>query len=556
MPEHFSRARARALFATAAAAITVFSWVWRLLRRRMSLKGLGDDVRHSVVCTKPLEEPAEQENSTVLPLAPHQEQQQRAEPAFAMQGGSSAEAPNSCLTQATKGTHAEDVLHSASGTTDAVPHLLNIDNDCRSTSIPASPPRTGRRRASIDSPARTGRRRASIGGARSVPSLPLAGETHSSLRLPPRRSSLGIWDAGVSSAQRNRDVKRLSKEFLSYCLCHDDDDFWSAPSHDSECFGTAPSASPADSGFFCLDNSDSDAGGDGGCGAQELSLEEMFSFDLQQMDDEDSLELMEIFSFDLEKVADALTRGDALEQLQEVIEKLMATSLEPENDQSIHAEVPELSSLMAGDLSGRMTPGRMTPTGIDSPEAPELVACANLQESLAKRISEAPTPSRHSKVQTSSRHNQLQRRMSVAVDEACAQNQQNLAAVAAQECQAQAESSGCTKKVTSAVRECVMKSHQRHRQSLIQAAEIVELASLRDQSGVSDEWGAEHLTPAQLTTQLQLVQQAIQGAWQNHRQSIAQSLRSPTEAPEVPKTRSCGHDATAYRGLLRMENLE
>jgi sensor c-di-GMP phosphodiesterase-like protein len=118
--------------------------------------------------------------------------------------------------------------------------------------------------------------------------------------------------------------------------------------------------------------------------------------------------------------------------------------------------------------------------------------------------------------------------MSIVVDEACAQHRQTLATAAAEEhraIRAQAETTGSSmKEVTSAVRECVTKSHQQHRQSLLQAAEIVELASLRDKSGVSEDWGAAHLTPAQLTAQLQLVQQAIQGARQSHRKSIIQAM--------------------------------
>jgi len=501
----------------AAAAITVVFWAWWRRRRalgRLTLHALGNARQHEK-SEEPKVDQGQQETDTSVPLAPQQEH-----PLTTMK--LKFEQPTMCQSSC-------DVK---------VPHSPAEDQSGRRRSsigpptiptLPLSSPQPGRRRSSMGPP--------------TIPTLPLSGQR--------RRSSLGLWDAGMSSARkesaRRKSIKRLSKEFLSYCLCDDDDDFWSVPSQDSEEFGTPPSSSRTDTGFFCLDGSDSENGGVGRCGAQELTLEDMFSFDLEQTDDQDSLELLEVFSFDLEKVADALSRGDALESLQDVIEKLMAANVESKTTQAGQPTVPELSPLMAGDLSGRMTPGTLTPTNGPSPKAAGPGACTKSQlEGLAKRLSGTPTPSRR-QAQTPTRNPQLQSQLSAVVDEACMRNRQSLANAAAQEyrTQAEASSSSSKKEVTSAVRDCVIKSHQQHRQSLLQAAEIMELASVKEQSGLSEEWGAEHLTPAQLTTQLQMVQQAIQGARQRHQQSIASSFRSTEQL-----------DPASYRGLMRSPNFE
>lgn len=327
---------------------------------------------------------------------------------------------------------------------------------------------------------------------------------------------------------RRKSIKRLSQQFLSFCLC-DDDDFWSVPSHDSEAFNTPPSSPTAVTGCasFCMDGGDSENEDGSHYDTQDLSLEEIFSFDLERIDKQDCLEVEDLFSFDLDIIAAALRRGDGLEQLQEVITSSMTASIE---STAVHPTLPgpeDPSPLMAGDLSGRMTPGQMTPKSTDSAETGSLATGPLPQlESLAKRLAEAPTPER-SRRSRRRRSSIVQSRLSVAVDEACAQNRQSLANAAAQEYRAQLETTGSSKNkedVTVAVRECVMKSHKQHRQSLLQAAEVVELASLRVDSGLDEEWGAEHLTASQLTMQLQLVQQAIQGAQQMHRERTGQNM--------------------------------
>lgn len=365
-------------------------------------------------------------------------------------------------------------------------------------------------------------RRSSVGGGRrsSLGGRPSAsGSPPNSKVLPATEDApVDLEDRGV----RRKSMRRLSRDFLSYCLCDDDDDFWSAPSHVSETFNTPEEAA----GFFCLDGDDSDTEGGGLCDAQELTLEQMFSFDLEQFDNHDGSDLEDLFSFNLEEVAAALRRGDGLDQLQEIIAKSMTAHLDPMA--TLPLSLAEPSLLMAGDLSGRMTPGRMTPKSTDSGEFGDLSPCTSpALEGLAKRLSESPTPCRGSAaVEGRRRCSMVQSRMSIVVTEACARSKESLVNAAAQECRMQAETTGKQvdmEEVTVAARECVIKSHRQRRQSLLQAAEVVELAAVCEESGHSEEWGADHLTPSQLTMQLQLVQEAIEGARQRHRQSMAQS---------------------------------
>lgn len=342
-----------------------------------------------------------------------------------------------------------------------------------------------------------------------------------------RRASLGpSSDLTDFRNVRRRSMRRLSRQFLSYCMCDDDDDFWSIPSTNSETFSTPPS-----SASFNLGSSDSE--GEGGrryridtqAATDDLTLEEMFSFDLERIDTHDGLELEDLFSFDLDKIAAALRRGDGLEQLQEVIEESMSANLEL---RTANPGLPSLadaepSPLMAGDLSGRMTPEQTTPN-----KSPKMADLAEQREGLTKRLSATPTPTRRRRSST------VQSTLSAAVDAACVRNRKSLANAAAQEYRAQVESASKkvnTEKLSATVQDCVIKAHKQRRHSLIQAAEVVELASLREESGMCEEWGAEDLSAQQLTTQLQLVQQAIERARKHHRQSIAKALHSsPKEA--------------------------
>jgi hypothetical protein len=324
----------------------------------------------------------------------------------------------------------------------------------------------------------------------------------------------------------------LSQQFRNYCLY--DDDFWSVVS--SEDFGTPPSSPQFTAGCFCID---ADSGDEGGC----HDLEDMFAFDLEKIEDGDDLE--DLFSFDLDEVATALRRGAGLEELQDLIEKSMATNLESITARSTLPSLAEPSALMAGDISGRMTPGWMTPTASDSAEVAAQHGHAQQEmEGLSDRLTEAmAAPARRR------RSSMLQSRLvSQAVGGACARHRQSLATAAAQEFRKQvkiAGEDGNKEEVAAAVRECALKAHRQHRQSILQAAEVVELAAHCKNFGETS--APEQLVPSEVTMQLQMIQQAVEGARRRHRQSIVRTVRSTVQVPEEPKSSLQGEFCTRER---------
>lgn len=329
---------------------------------------------------------------------------------------------------------------------------------------------------------------------------------------------LGASQSGSSCAlgeesKQSTGTPRLSQEFCSYRLCDDDgDDFWTVPSQSSQVIDIAGVSPCAASNCFALDGGDSDNEDSSSSrrGLQESTLENMFSFNLEQSEDLDRLELEDVFSFDLDKVAEALRWGAGVEQLQEIIEQSMAANFASPASPSETPGIFEPSPLMAGDLSGRMTPGRETPEINDTEELAASSDCLN------KCLAQLPTPMKTTRHRRASvLHNPL----SAAVDEACARSRRSVALVAAQEYRTQIQTQADNDSVDSmagAIQENAKKSHKRRRQSILQAAEVIELASVCEERGFCEDWGAEHLTAAQLTMQLQMVQQAIEGARQRH----------------------------------------
>merc|ERR1719199_2168565 len=209
-----------------------------------------------------------------------------------------------------------------------------------------------------------------------------------------------------------------------------------------------------------------------------------------------------------------------MQELQDVIVEAMAEQFE-----AAHAQPPsisELSPLMAGDLSGRMTPpmaadlaGRMTPpmaTDLAERMTPPNSAAAaagrtspltELSRCLEQELSASPARRRRSSVMQC-------RRLSVAVNEVCSLHSQNLAKAAAHELKA-TTGDGNAEEVAAEIRQCVLSSHRRQRQSILQAAEVLEAAGIGEDS---DEESSvkERLTSSEVTAQLQFVQKAVEGA--------------------------------------------
>jgi hypothetical protein len=260
----------------------------------------------------------------------------------------------------------------------------------------------------------------------------------------------------------------------------------------------------------------------------------LFDFNFDK-DFDQSLE--DVFSFDLDKVADAVRRGVDKEELQQIIEESMAASFEAAIAE--HAvqlpDLDEVSPLMAGDLAGRMTPpstaacdlaGRMTPpngTAVQSHQPQNFANC--LVDALAN-----PGMRRRSSIGTIA----TSRRLSVAMQAACTKHRQSLMKVAELEAQKIQEADHAGKddggKVTAEIRNCVLKADRRRRQSILKAAEVLEVAGLGKDS--DDEAPGASLTNSEVSVQLQVVQEAVELAQKRHRQSISFAIRNVEQLRE------------------------
>lgn len=284
--------------------------------------------------------------------------------------------------------------------------------------------------------------------------------------------------------------RREGKQFLSYCL-YDDDDVATVPCCGSvESNALQSSAQAGHNRSFLFDGAES--GDDSGAhvAKQELSLEDVFSFNLEHLEDNSGLEFDDLFSFDFDRVVAALRSGINLGQLQEIIEQSMTTNFDLMTADVTSAVLGDASPRKVGDLSGMMTPGRMTPRSPNSEESPGLVA---------QRLSKAPTPTRQHRFSVVQNH-----RLSMAVDEACTRYRQSLASAAAGEFQTQVDAigeKGTMEEMTETIFECVRKSHKQNLHHLLQAVEV-EVVGLSNDDG----------TLSECARQLQLVQQAVQGA--------------------------------------------
>jgi hypothetical protein len=235
-----------------------------------------------------------------------------------------------------------------------------------------------------------------------------------------------------------------------------------------------------------------------------------------------------MFSFDLEKIAEALKRGVGQEELQNIIEAEMASSLENMMAESSQVSLSDPSPLMAGDLSGRMTP----PLGESSQHDATAAALAGRMTPPTTSGNEQGTPSaaelanRLGAVSAKHRRSSMlqNRRISMALQCACAEHEDSLAKAMVKELGATTE---CDRQeVAQVMRQCVMNSRRQHRQSLMKAVDVLEAAGLGeefDQESPNDEHSS-----SQVKSQLQFVQQAVDVARRRHRQSIVQAVHNRT----------------------------
>lgn len=333
-------------------------------------------------------------------------------------------------------------------------------------------------------------------------------------------------------SRTRRSSTRLSQSFLRVCLAENDSDsdFFSLCGSEGD-YESLPSTprKPA----VCFSMSDSEDDFDAGTPGQ--SLEDMFKFSLEDFDESQDIE--ELFSFDSEKVAEAYRRGAGMEEIVEIINQCQAANLEaltmPSAAQPatiVGNSLMDLSPLMAGDISGRMTPptfatGQMTPP--DTVEAAVLAGRTPEHQAVVNRLSEFTGSARKGR-----RSSMVQcRRLSVAVEEHCARHRQSLAQAATREIARSGEEG---EEVKAEMRKVVLSAHRRCRQSISQAALVLEAAGVGEDS--DDESSSS--APPEVVAKLQFMQEAVETARIRHRQSISQAVRSIADVNAEPRQAS------------------
>lgn len=253
-------------------------------------------------------------------------------------------------------------------------------------------------------------------------------------------------------------------------------------------------------------------------------LEAMFGFELG-VDSEDG--------FNLKEVAEALNGGASRRELEDIIEAGLAERLEYRLCSPAGTPVPSGSA--TPDVEARMTP----PGGLMTP-ATEGVG---VQDGFVEEVAERLRPRR-----SSIAHPVIVE----AVEAANSKRRLSLTRWVSQEPD------------SARARVSASKTAQRHRQSIIKAAEVLEAA------GVSD-CEAEASRGISVEQKLHFVQRAVEVAQRRHRQSVVRAVRAVTQVQEpesavtdrfkiermvaaaYAKQQSKGHMLGAPRALLHTQ---
>jgi len=294
--------------------------------------------------------------------------------------------------------------------------------------------------------------------------------------------------------------------------------------------------------------------GDSGAGSADLK-----GWSIAESDDDseaDDQELEELFGFDPETVAEALRRGASLLELSDVIEEAMAGILETRLAASTatlvakqcRASSPheatasgECAPRVTGDLEGLMTPTRSE--GCDGDQTPPVASAPTVPglEFLGMCVQERLASVSGSKRRRSSLASHPQ--LADAVSAQSARHRRSLfAAVTA----GGAVEGMLTPAALSNVRRSLAGAHRLRRQSLLKAAEVLEVAGVGVEAGstgtsVVGAAAAASSPQAIVSQQLRLVQRAVERARQRHRQSIARAVGLAAQRAEA--------DAGAGRAL-------
>lgn len=364
-----------------------------------------------------------------------------------------------------------------------------------------------------------------------------------------------------------------------HCLGADEEDgFLSAHSgsDDFQSLPSTPSSSQEAEGrhFFALDGGSDDEPEDDGGLERIYGLLGQFHVQREALSDSDTgsgpssadsaraWDVEELFDFDLHTVAEALQRGANALELTEVIEASMAAALEsrlaPAAVATPAAASGRCTPVLAGSISTRMTPvgsGRATPSPrAGPPEGP------GSPRELAARLEAAALRARR----TSALRPQLAEALGAAAKVLRRRTKAIVAKVEATRLTAGKHEDQASR-AAARLRRSVATAGRCRRQSLLRAAEVLELAagqleqpeqlpevesavegSLHE--AVSD--GLDFGLPAgpmenrgsrmscsgqhdrqQLVKQLFVVQKAVEGAWRTHRQSIAYAVEQAASDP-------------------------
>lgn len=375
-----------------------------------------------------------------------------------------------------------------------------------------------------------------------------------------------------------RSCRRLSSQFRDACFNDGDSDYVSASSVCGDDFMSLQN-SPL---HICYADSDSECQSSPGREGRRWSIDNLYNFSnrlrdrLDSEDDDDEGAFSDIndqYEFDPAKVAALLKQrpGVTLEELTDEIGKAMeeATVAKLANVPAFAAspiDMAEPSPMMAGDLSGRMTPpsmsgdlsGRMTPLDLAGRMTPPhaaqpLVTEAEITNALTKHMAGASAGKRR---RSSLAHC---RRLSVAVDDACKKHRESLVTAASQELSILGSEADVAQEVPEdiwrvqrqkekEIQRCMEASHRQRRQSLLKAAEVLQEAGVGEDSKVD-------LSEEEVTAQLQLVQKAVEGARKRHRQSIRLAVSNVAKDRDQVETAS-GSSRTQVRSGPSRERLE
>jgi len=312
-------------------------------------------------------------------------------------------------------------------------------------------------------------------------------------------------------------------------------------------------------------------------------------------------DLEDMYSFDIAMVADALRRGVGLDELSEVIEDGMASTLErglagdvdelPIVESASGTVTPDtlgddfpygLHCTLARDLSGRMTPGRATP-GKATPTV--LPALGGATEFVADELSGRMTPpwddelagrmtppdggqsltvspafvsslsmrlrQSLSSVQTKRRRSSVAQHPELvhAVRSAHARHRQSMAAEVALAHGRQGLPHSADR-----MQQAVASACRVHRKSVLQAAEVLEVAGIgvneKSSEVISLEENAAQM--AEVDEQLHLVQEAVNAARRRHRTSIAEAMNKVASVVQGSPSRKVAEKSSAK---LSMKNL-